>query len=399
MIFASPSCIPHMFSQVLASRVFYLAIALAAHAIVHPFDASANSVQNILTRWDVLHFKDIADNGYRWEHQYAFLPAIPFLLRHLSPFSLFLLNAALSYDSARTLFKLSLHHLRRQDVSHLAALLSLIPFSPATLYFAPYAEPFFTYFSYRGQYLANASDTSIAKCHPGMLCSAREQWFRATLFFTLASTFRSNGFFLAGFIIWGILYPYLDKKRLPSLPDLLTAIASSALILSPFIAHNASAYLNFCFSSTSPRWCTNVVPLSYNHVQSAYWNVGLFRYWTPSQLPNFLIALPPLFALFSYSLRYLGQFVRFDRYPDPFFNPSIAPHAIHALLMSCILFFASHTQIVLRLAPSMPFTYWAAAYILTHAKEHPFASRAWIPWAFTWSVISVILWVAFLPPA
>lgn len=138
--------------QILASRLFYLLVALVAQAVVSSFDASADNAQSFTTRWDVLHFKGIADNGYRWEHQYAFFPAVPLLLRHLSPFILILLNLALAYDSTLTLYKLSMHHLGRQDLSRLAVLLSLLPFSPMTLYFAPYTEPFFTYLSYRGQH-------------------------------------------------------------------------------------------------------------------------------------------------------------------------------------------------------------------------------------------------------
>ncbi|KAF5351807.1 hypothetical protein D9756_007390 [Leucocoprinus leucothites] len=371
-----------MLVQVLASRVFYSALALAAQYSLSPFDASAQN--GFFVRWDVLHFTDIATHGYRWEHHFAFLPAAPFLLRYLSPFAIFCLNSALAYDSTVTLYELSRHHLGNDAVARLAALLSLIPFSPSTLYLAPYAEPFFTYLSYRG-----------------MLCCTRKQWLLATLCFTLASTFRSNGFFLAGFIIWGTLFPYLQQKQFPPISSLAIAILSSATILLPFIAHNFSAYLTFCLSTSPPEWCTKTIPLVYSHVQARYWNIGLFNYWTLSQLPNFLIAFPPLFALFSYSLRYLLHFLGFSASnSSPFFNPSIAPHAIHALLMSCILLFASHTQIVLRLAPSMPFAYWAAAYILTNSmKQHPFASRAWLPWAFIWSIVSVVLWVAFLPPA
>lgn len=226
-----------------------------------------------------------------------------------------------------------------------------------------------------------------------MLASARSQWLRATLLFTLAATFRSNGFFLAGFIIWPC---FLQK---PTLSTLAISVFSSILILSPFIAHNLTAYFSFCYSSSPPLWCSKTIPLVYTHVQSVYWNVGFLRYWSLSQLPNFLIAFPLLFALFSYSLSYLYHFLSATAHPDPFFAPSIAPHAIHALLMSSILLFASHTQIVLRLAPSMPFTYWAAAYILTHSTHHPFLSRFWLPWAWIWSLVSVILWIAFLPPA
>ena len=106
-----------------------------------------------------------------------------------------------------------------------------------------------------------------------------------------------------------------------------------------------------------------------------------------------------LYALFVYAFRYLFHWLTFSSPPSPFFRPSVAPHALHALFMSLILLFASHSQIVLRLAPSMPFTYWALAYILAHPHRHPWVSTLWIPCAFIWSFLSVILWVAFLPPA
>ena len=48
----------------------------------------------------------------------------------------------------------------------------------------------------------------------GMLYSARAEWLHATLFFAVASTFRANGFMLAGYIIWGLLIgPFLAKTH------------------------------------------------------------------------------------------------------------------------------------------------------------------------------------------
>ncbi|PNG99104.1 GPI mannosyltransferase 2, partial [Tetrabaena socialis] len=44
-----------------------------------------------------------------------------------------------------------------------------------------------------------------------------------------------------------------------------------------------------------PRpWCSSRVPYVYGFVQAQYWGVGLFRYWTLQQLPNFLLAAPVL---------------------------------------------------------------------------------------------------------
>ena len=352
----------------LAAHVFYSLLGTAANAVLRPFDASGGGVGQ---RWDVVHFADIAAHGYRWEHEFAFLPGAPLVVKYLSPLSINVLNGILVWDTARTLLSLSQEHIGI-EVGRLGTALSLVPLSAATQHVATgYAEPLFRWLSYRG-----------------MLCCARRQWQRATLYFVLATVLRSNGVFLAGFVVWG------SFRHNP-----VRACVASAAIALPFLAHNYEAYRKFCPSSSPPAWCHNTLPLVYPYVQNVYWDVGLFNYWQLNQLPNLLIALPPLYALFVYAFRYLFHWLTFSLPPSPFFRPSIAPHALHALFMSLVLLFASHSQIVLRLAPSMPFTYWALAYILAHPYRHPWASTLWIPCAFIWSFLSVILWVAFLPPA
>jgi phosphatidylinositol glycan class V len=77
-------------------------------------------------------------------------------------------------------------------------------------------------------------------------------------------------------------------------------------------------------------------------------------------------------------------------------SPSLTPHAIHAVVFAFFLLFASHTQITLRLAASMPFTYWAAAWIYL---KYPSYGTAWVTWSVLWGLVSVILWGTFLPPA
>ena len=47
-----------------------------------------------------------------------------------------------------------------------------------------------------------------------MLCCAREQWLFAAFSFTVAATSRSNGIFLSGFILWGLVVePVLRYHR------------------------------------------------------------------------------------------------------------------------------------------------------------------------------------------
>jgi phosphatidylinositol glycan class V len=47
-----------------------------------------------------------------------------------------------------------------------------------------------------------------------MLSCAREQWILAALFFAIAGSFRSNGIFLSGFLLWGmVIQPYLQSGK------------------------------------------------------------------------------------------------------------------------------------------------------------------------------------------
>ncbi|KAF8170181.1 GPI mannosyltransferase 2 [Mycena galopus ATCC 62051] len=279
------------------------------------------------------------------------------------------------------MYSLSLHHLGSPALARLAAILSLLPSSPATLFLAPYTEPFFTYFSYKG-----------------MLYCAQSRYSAAAIAFTLAASFRSNGFLSSGFIIWGLLVQPFFQRRPIHLTSALSCLVLSALPFTPFIAHNYAAYRAFCSAADPPEWCARRLPLIYSYVQVRYWNSGFLLYWTLQQLPNFLIAAPPLLAISAFSIYHLrhGHWLNSSTSGSAFLSASIAPHAIHALFMSATLLFASHTQIVLRLAAAMPITYWAAAWLLF---EHPKWGRAWVTWSVVWGALSILLWGAFLPPA
>ncbi|KAI0940510.1 hypothetical protein AcW1_003686 [Taiwanofungus camphoratus] len=130
------------------------------HSSVHP-----------LLRWDSFHFTHIAQHGYVYEHEWAFLSGAPAVMR-ITALMLRLIGIR-SWRSEGTLgaedvllggalatclcntttifYRLTLHHLRSPSLAFLASLLSLLPSSPATLRLAGYSEPFFTYLSYKGK--------------------------------------------------------------------------------------------------------------------------------------------------------------------------------------------------------------------------------------------------------
>ena len=120
--------------------------------------------------------------------------------------------------STTTLYNLTLHHLGSPNLALITSVLSLLPSSPATLRFAAYSEPFFTYLSYKGKLplpiLLISNDNNGLIRDKGMLSCARSQWFYASVYFALAGTFRATGVLLGGFILWGLIIdPFLHRKH------------------------------------------------------------------------------------------------------------------------------------------------------------------------------------------
>ena len=133
-----------------------------------PFDSSpwtlldnstASWATSSLLRWDVFHLGLVADERI-YEHQWAFFPGVPNFMKFLKQIAtnddwatvlqcgvLFVITC----DSTLVLYDLGLHHLKSPSLSFLSTILSLLPSSPATLRHALYAEPFFTWASYRGR--------------------------------------------------------------------------------------------------------------------------------------------------------------------------------------------------------------------------------------------------------
>ncbi|KAG8903749.1 ER membrane glycoprotein subunit of the GPI transamidase complex-like protein [Tulasnella sp. 403] len=431
-------------SAYLIARLATAIVIVSASSVLPAFDSShlvtqpSPSLASSLLRWDAFHFSHIALHGYEQEHHFAFFPGTPMLMRLFAEAALWLarmvkissrqfvnesdvlragaLAAFWLCDWTADLYDLTLAVAGSPSFALLASLLSLLPLSPPSLLFAPYAEPFFTSLSYKG-----------------MLACTRKQWVKATVCFMLATAFRSNGVMLIGFLIWGLVVDPTIRKLGASIPvidlgffqNTLYALFLSVTTILPFALHQYHGYLRFCRSTAGVPHPTNITelrpwcevkpfPLIYTFVQSHYWNVGLLRYWTVSQIPNFLFAAPVLVLIFATTITQLLDCVTTLKHAWTSAGPvthredkgsvgirlraaakslvvpehssrvkhvgkggpgedstctgsllnrnwKVLPHAIHAFVLSCVLLFASHTQIALRLSSSMPYTYWAAA--------------------------------------
>ncbi|EIW82684.1 glycosyltransferase family 76 protein [Coniophora puteana RWD-64-598 SS2] len=429
-----------IWSLISASALLFPLFDASPKLVISDGDAWTTKGASALLRWDAFHFLHIADAGYVYEHEWAFFPGAPALMRlsgallarvfgavsSASPQNArllammhggALLGALLDARCGVLLYELTLHHFGSSGFAYVSALLGLVGSSPAALRYAAYTEPFFAYFSFKG-----------------MLCCARKRWVRAAACFACAGALRSNGVLLAGFVGWGMVGEVVVSGRGRELTPSRIAYAAllTALPFAPFVWHNYAAYVLFCASPSSreptAEWCTRTIPSIYGYVQDRYWNVGFLRYWTLSNAPNFLLALPALVPVLAFCMSYLRGVARIllqpvpaqskrndtpspsplaslrafftDPHPrptDPFIRPSLLPHVLHALALSLTLLFAAHTQIALRVLPTVPLAHWALAWALTRLPRR--CGRVLLAWYVCWALCACVLWAVFLPPA
>ena len=255
-----------------------------------------------LDNWDAEYYLLIADRGYMHEQTLAFFPLYPMLMRvvsvPLSPLFLLLpprsvylicgvcINMAAFSTAAVLLYLLTMETTHHRQLSLLSA--ALFCLTPASVFMsAVYTESLFVCFSLAG-----------------MLSLQRSSSLFATLCFSLASSTRSNGTVLAGFLIYHHLLKLIHScKCREAFQTVFTAAVQVLLVVLPFLLFQAYGYLKFCASDEAeeererptaphPPWCSWSLPLSYSSVQSRYWGLGFLHYYQWKQLPNFLLATP-----------------------------------------------------------------------------------------------------------
>ncbi|KAL2405727.1 GPI mannosyltransferase 2 [Exophiala dermatitidis] len=379
-------------------------------------------------RWDAIYFTHISQQGHVYEQEWAFGMGISTVLSwnaalianafHFGDSQAATLTAGLVLSnlthwlSVIQLFALAtaLDNGERHSKSTIpfcAAALHI--FSPAGIFLsAPYTESLFAFLSVSGflgyvkavQYFERGR--GLSGCGSMILSGAT---------FGAATFVRSNGI-LAGMpflleamqTILAIVRRSLSFSRISRL---LTTVLAGLLVAMGIVIPQFIAFREYCSGrSLGDRrpWCKLVVPSIFTWVQSHYWNVGLFRYWTLSNLPLFLLAAPTLWLL-------IYTAVEAVRNPGdlPWCRPSMSPGtasryrkrvvmslALPQLALAVLALTSYHVQIITRLSSGYPLWYiWLAA------KTHDAPKRAAliIRWMIIYAMVQAGLYASFLPPA
>ncbi|KAK6513489.1 ER membrane glycoprotein subunit of the GPI transamidase complex-like protein [Arthrobotrys megalospora] len=421
-----------------------------------------------LTRWDAIYFASIVQHGHRWEQEWAFGIGQSYLVHgfqwilsllggpEMSPSGQIiflsicscgshLISAIVLYHLTTILFETARPKGSRSStlgngetpriVAFVAATLHIL--SPAGIFLvAPYHESVFSGLSFLGYLLYSyaVKNTALDGQH-GVINELL--LLLSGLLFGVSGLFRSNG------IINGILFVFEVSQSLWRLMSGTNPVAnirlflvsgiSGALVGIPTVWRQYQGWSEYCAveSSIQRVWCAKKLPSIYSFVQSHYWGVGLLKYWTPGNIPLFLLAAPMLYVLFKTSLDIMGI-------QNPTTNRLYSLNLTQAnkdllfrltvpqLLLATLAVTNYHVQIITRLSSGLPMWYIVAAAALvqtTAITQEPGSqdssklnesgkatvedsSTTGASWArvavrffLGYQVVQAVLYGGFLPPA
>ncbi|KIX97183.1 uncharacterized protein Z520_07297 [Fonsecaea multimorphosa CBS 102226] len=374
-------------------------------------------------RWDGIYYTHMSDHGHVFEQEWAFgiglSTAISWTSERLS-------ELGITLEPSSLLAGVLLSHLTHWlSVVQLWALTkaligdntsnSLLPFSAAALHIispagvflsAPSSESCFAYLSMSG-FLAYFHATRYFR--RGLVLAGCTTMIYAGLFFSVATMVRSNGI-LAGipFLVEAVttLLEMLSRGLSASrLFQLASVVAGGLLVAFGMVYPQGLAYRDYCYGrgpEARRPWCNQTIPSIFTWVQSHYWNVGPFRYWTVSNLPLFVLAAPTLSVLTYSALDVLRrpQFLSREMLQSPTSSSAgkrtLLSLALPQLMLAVLAFTSYHVQIITRLSSGYPLWYiWLA----TKLQTEPRRTSVVIRWMVIYALVQAGLYASFLPPA
>ncbi|KAJ2987447.1 hypothetical protein NUW58_g4498 [Xylaria curta] len=368
-----------------------------------------------LTRWDAIYFIQASRRGYLFEQEWAFASGLPtvisFLAKVLTNFGveqhdalepligIFVANAS-HLLSTVVLYRLGLTVSKDSRISLVAAVLHIL--SPAGLFLtAPYNESPFALLSFVGYlFFAKAVLSNKRTVAHDVSLVASGLWFG------FAVNFRSNG------VLNGLLFA-MELLREISLPPTLNSVrrrlallAGGSAIAIGFAAPQIAAYRTYCYDAVDAElrpWCTRRLPLIFTFVQEHYWNVGFLRYWTPPNIPLFLLAGPMLYLLAKSGSSFLSNpYLVSEEVKNTSISKNLAGFlrsmALVQLILTALAITNYHVQIITRISSGYPLWYMWLANLLSDGKTANTGKNI-VMYMVMYAGIQGVLFACFLPPA
>ncbi|KAI1303802.1 GPI mannosyltransferase 2 [Xylaria venustula] len=376
---------------------------------------SAFDLATRLTRWDAIYFVQASRRGYLFEQEWAFASGLPTIISFLAnvlmnfgvqqhdalepSIGIFVASAS-HLVSALVLYKLGLAVWKNSRISFVAAVLHIL--SPAGLFLsAPYSESPYALLSFVGYlFFAKATlDDRRTVAHDVSLVASG-------LWFGFAVNFRSNG------ALNGILFAVelvREMSRTPTVSSIrrrLALIAGGSVIAIGFLIPQVVAYRTYCYGAVDSElrpWCTKRLPSIYSFVQEHYWNVGFLRYWTPGNIPLFLLAAPMVYFLAKSGITFLSNpHILNEEAKSTPTSTNIAAFirslALAQVILTVLAITTYHIQIITRISSGYPLWYWWLANLLSDNKTAGTGKNI-VMFMIMYASIQGALFASFLPPA
>lgn len=290
------------------------------------------------------------------------------------------------------------------DIAYMASLL-FIGTSAGGYITGFYSEPLSFFLSFLGMWCREAT---IIYQAPKSIDFITRNWplycLGSGVCFALATMNRSNCILLGIYYIFDLCQAVKVKKFKKAF---FFPLCAGLILACSFIYQQFYLPYNI-FCPPRREWCDTQIwkfitrRTFYTFIQEHYWNVGLLRYWTFSNIPNFFFPLPNI-VFCVLAMRYFSRI-----YPNHHLKPIIY---ITGCLIVIISLFA-HIQIFNRVSSFIPLQLWFIADIMikstrmshnganTDSRNHTLMiSKAYFYWTLSWNSVQTVLFAFFLPPA
>lgn len=128
--------------------------------------------------------------------------------------------------------------------------------------------------------------------------------------------------------------------------------------------------------------------------------MGLFRYWTPGNIPLFLLAAPMIYLMARSGVDMLWPAESESRNSpaSPDFSVFIGALALSQLVLVGLAITTYHIQIITRIGTAYAIWYWWLATKLQDKHGSQFGSRV-VVFMVMYATVQGALFASFLPPA
>ena len=358
-------------------------------------DAASPCMLQHLAHWDGVYFREVAvEGGYRYLHFNAFQPMAAVLFR----------VAGMVYRAALNVVFGTVTEVGKCDVvtagvvvNNVLCVLSAVlleriavqlgaksravgvafALSPVGVFLsALYSEPLFCFLSFAF-----------------ILCVMQENGgLRGVVYMSLIGSLltmtRANGILAGGYCVWLAL----RKRDVAHLIPLLCMVGV-------FWSWQNAVWGRFCGEDVS--LCGGVGALGlYSHIQEEYWGVGLLRYFTLKQAPNFGLAMPMVWVAFralhsslgNGRWRALGSLCT----QGAFVEDLQVVMAVHLAVLLAVGVLVSHVQILPRLLAASPLIYTELGSML-HQKQSRGLRVNTATYLVAWQLVGAVLFSNFYP--